>query len=70
MEVGQVEDPQAVELGRQPGERELELGELDPLGLEGRPGERRDRDGGGGNERRGQSVPASSFRRTGATETT
>ena len=70
VEVGQVEDPQAVELGWEPGERELELGELDPLGLEGRPGERRSRDAGGRDERRGQSVPASSFRRTGATETT
>jgi hypothetical protein len=41
VEVGEVEDAKAVELGRQPADRDVPLEQLDPLGFEERPSEAR-----------------------------
>jgi len=72
VEVGEVRDPQAGELGRQAGQRELELVEPDPAGLVQSPGDPARRDAGDGREpgANGLGPQTRSFSVTGATETT
>jgi len=69
VEVGQMRDTQPVELGRQPGQFQLELAQPDPTGFEPAVGDR------GCRERRGAREDAGarqiwSFSRIGLTETT
>ncbi len=67
MEVGEMRDPQSVELGRDPRQGDLERALPQPAGLEPRPGaDGRDR----GGEREQEPGQTESFSVTGATETT
>ena len=67
MEVGEMRDPQSVELRRESNQRDLERALPQPAGLEPRPGtDGRDRDG----EREEEPGQTESFSVTGSTETT
>ena len=67
MEVGEMRDPQPVELRRDSRQRDLERALPQPPGLEPRPGtDRRDR----GGEREEEPGQTESFSVTGSTETT
>jgi hypothetical protein len=70
MEVGQVGDTQAVQLGRQAGDREVADAEPDPAGLEPAPPrtDRQESDEAGADERRPRQIW--SFSRIGLTDTT
>ena len=64
VEVGEVNEPQAVELLREPRDGNLDAAEPDPAGLEPAPGD------GGGPDGRDGSDQTCNFSSTGSTETT